>query len=86
MEGTIEVTTTELRQNQKKFLDLAAQGISILVCRGKELFQLTRVPTESRLDDETMRQIEQARQEFKNGETYKFDTFEDLVKHFESLQ
>ena len=83
MEGTIEVTTTELRQNQKKFLD---QGISILVCRGKELFQLTRVPTERRLDDETMRQIEQARQEFKNGETYKFDTFEDLVKHFESLQ
>ncbi len=85
MEGTIEVTTTELRQNQKKFLDLAAQGISILVCRGKELFQLTRVPTERRLDDETMRQIEQARQEFKNGETYSVKSIEELHQFLEAL-
>ena len=85
MEGTIEVTTTELRQNQKKFLDLAAQGISILVCRGKELFQLTRVPTERRLDAETMRQIEQARQEFKNGETYSVKSIEELHQFLEAL-
>ena len=85
MEGTIEVTTTELRQNQKKFLDLAAQGISILVCRGQELFQLTRVPTERRLDDETMRQIEQARQEFKNGETYSVKSIEELHQFLEAL-
>ena len=85
MEGTIEVTTTELRQNQKKFLDLAAQGISILVCRGKELFQITRVPTERRLDDETMRQIEQARQEFKNGETYSVKSIEELHQFLEAL-
>ena len=66
---TIELTTTEFRQDQKKFLDMASQGVSILICRGKELFMLNRVPVESRLDDDTLQRIEQAREEFKNGET-----------------
>lgn len=78
MEGTIEVTTTEFRQNQKHFLDLASQGIAILVCRGKELFQVTRIPTERRFDEETMRQIEQGREEFKEGKTHSIKTRDDL--------
>ena len=82
---TIELTTTEFRQNQKKFLDLAAQGVSILICRGKELFMLNRVPIESRLDDETQRKIAQAREEFNSGDTAKIRSQQELDAFLESL-
>jgi len=82
---TIELTTTEFRQNQKKFLDLAAQGVSILICRGKELFMLSRVPVESRLDDDTLQRIEQAREEFKSGETTTINDPAELKQFLESL-
>ena len=82
---TIELTTTEFRQNQKKFLDLAAQGVSILICRGKELFLLNRVSIESRLDDETQRKITQAREEFNTGETATINNPTELKTFLESL-
>ena len=82
---TIELTTTEFRQNQNKFLDLASQGVSILICRGKELFMLSRVPVETRLDDDTMKRIEQAREEFKNGETISLNSSQDLNQFLNSL-
>lgn len=83
--NTIELTTTEFRQNQKKFLDLAAQGVSILICRGKELFMLSRVPVESRLDDETQRKIAQAREEFNSGDTTTIRNPQELESFLESL-
>ncbi|MBQ3850953.1 MAG: hypothetical protein II751_02430 [Bacteroidales bacterium] len=82
---TIELTTTEFRQNQKKFLDLAAQGVSILICRGKELFLLNRVSIESRLDDETQRKITKAREEFNTGETATINNPAELKTFLESL-
>lgn len=82
---TIELTTTEFRQNQKKFLDLAAQGVSILICRGKELFLLNRVSIESRLDDETQKKITQAREEFSTGETATINNPAELKTFLESL-
>ncbi|MBQ9554824.1 MAG: hypothetical protein IJV05_01220 [Muribaculaceae bacterium] len=82
---TIELTTTEFRQNQKHFLDLAAQGVSILICRGKELFMLNRVPVENRLDDETQKRIARAREEFRQGETTTVNTSQELKDFLESL-
>ena len=82
---TIELTTTEFRQNQKHFLDLAAQGVSILICRGKELFMLNRVPVENRLDEDTQKRIAQAREEFKAGETTTVKNAEELNDFLASL-
>lgn len=61
---TINLTTTEFRQNQKKFLDMAANGAYIIIHRGKELFMLNRVQPEKMLDDETMKKIDAARLQF----------------------
>ena len=82
---TIELTTTEFRQNQKKCLDLAAQVVSILICRGQELFLLNRVSIESRLDEETQRKINQAREEFNTGETASIKSPAELKSFLESL-
>lgn len=82
---TIELTTTEFRQNQKRFLDLASQGVSILICRGKELFMLNRVSVENRLDDDTVKRIKQAREEFHAGETTAVNTKQELQDFLNSL-
>lgn len=82
---TIELTTTEFRQNQKRFLDLAAQGVSILICRGKELFMLNRVSVENRLDEDTLKRIKQAREEFHAGETTAVNNEQELQDFLNSL-
>ena len=83
--NTIELTTTEFRQNQKKFLDMAATGVSIISCRGKELFMLNRVHPEQVLDDETMRRIATAREQFNKGETTSVSNREELSAFLNSL-
>ena len=83
--NTVELTTTEFRQNQKKFLDMASAGMSILIYRGKDLFILNHVPTEQRLDDETIKQIQRARQQFKQGKTKSVTNRDELNKLLESL-
>lgn len=83
--NSIELTTTEFRQNQKKFLDLAAAGASLLICRGKELFVLNRVSNRHRLDDATLSQIDQARQEINNGDCVRVDNPEQLHQFLNSL-
>ena len=82
---TIELTTTEFRQNQKKFLDMASSGISILIYRGKEMFILNRVPTEQRLNDDTIAKINDARRQFAQGKTTAVNSREELDRLLESL-
>ena len=83
--NTIELTTTEFRQNQKKFLDMASKGVSILICRGKELFVLNRVTNERRLDADTLRQIETSRKEFEQGHTVGVSSREELNELLNTL-
>ena len=83
--STIELTTSEFRQNQKKFLDMAAQGFSIIICRGKELFMLNRVRPEQVLDEETRQKIAIAREQFSRGETVSVANREELAEFLKSL-
>lgn len=85
MMNTIELTTTEFRKEQKRWLDLAAQGKSILICRGKELFMLNKVPTSYRLDDETLQIVEEGRKEYNVGKTTSVNNAEELNSFLESL-
>lgn len=83
--STIELTTSEFRQNQKKFLDLAAQGATLIICRGKELFMLNRVRPEQVLDEATQQKIATAREEFSRGETISVSNREELAAFLNSL-
>ncbi|MBR5118141.1 MAG: hypothetical protein IK100_05785 [Muribaculaceae bacterium] len=85
MKNAIELTTTEFRKEQKKWLDLAAQGASILICRGKELFMLNKVPTSYRLDEETLQIVEEGLQEYKAGKTTTINNEEELNQFLDSL-
>ena len=85
MVNTIEITSSEFRQNQKKFFDLAAKGTSVIIYRGKELFKISHVDTKKVFDDETMKQIEESLNEAARGEVTVCKTYEDSIKHLNSL-
>ncbi|MBQ6275656.1 MAG: hypothetical protein IJK62_02980 [Bacteroidales bacterium] len=83
--NTIELTTTQFRRNQKKYLDMAAEGMQIILLRGKELFCISNISKEAEFDDETKKAIENSRQQFRNGECTVCSTDEELKAYFDSL-
>lgn len=83
--AAIEITTSEFRKNQKKFFDLAAKGTSVIIYRGKELFKISTVDTQRMFDDETMKQIEESRKQAARGEVTVCKTYEESVKHLNSI-
>ena len=83
--NTIELTTTEFRQSQKKFLDMASKGVSIFIHRGKEMFMLNRVRPTVVMDDETMNDIAEVREQSRSGEVTAVTTPEELKAFMDSL-
>ena len=83
--NSVELTTSEFRQNQKRFLDMAAAGISVFIHRGKEIFLLNKVRTEQLLDEETHKQIELAREEYATGDTITTNNKKELDQFLSSL-
>ncbi len=83
--NTIELTSTQFRRNQKKYLDMAAEGMQIILLRGKELFCISNISKEADFDDETKKAIENSRQQFRDGECTVCSTDEELKAYFDSL-
>jgi antitoxin (DNA-binding transcriptional repressor) of toxin-antitoxin stability system len=82
---TINITSTEFRRNQSKFLDMATQGVSVIIKRGKSIFKLTPVESDRELDEDTLHQIEKSRKDYREGQCVKFSTQEDMHDYFDSL-
>lgn len=83
--NTIEITTSQFRQNQKKYLDMVSEGTQIILYRGKDLFRISPVNKEAIFDAETEKEIEAARKEFQSGECTTCTTEEELTNFLESL-
>lgn len=81
----IELTTTQFRRNQKKYLDMAAEGMQIILLRGKELFCISNISKEAEFDDKTKKAIENSRQQFREGKCTVCSTDEELKAYFDSL-
>ncbi len=82
---TIEITTSQFRQNQKKYLDMVADGVQIILYRGKDLFRISTINKDSIFDVETQKDIVEARNQFKAGECTVCSTEEELKSFFNSL-
>ena len=83
--STIEITTSEFRQNQKKFFDLVASGVSVIVYRGKEIFQLSKDDTKRIFDKETEQMIKLAEEQYKSGDVTVCNTWDEVQKHLNEL-
>lgn len=82
---TIEITTSEFRQNQKRYLDEVANGMQLILYRGKELFRISSVSKEALFDEDTQRQIEQGRKEWQEGKCTRCSNRDELHSFLDSL-
>ena len=85
--AVIEVTSREFRSNQKRFFDLADQGVKIVLRRGKSQ---TYVLTPFSSDDifftpEMMKRIDESIKQASEGKTIKISGKEELDSFLESL-
>lgn len=83
--NTINLTTSEFRRNQKKFLDMAVEGFSIIIHKGKDMFVLNYLPVGENLDAETLASIEKARQQFRDRTTTVVNNKEELNQLLKSV-
>ena len=72
--NTIEITSSEFRNSQKKYLDLVAQGMQKIFKKKPRQF-----------DEKTIRQIELSRAQIAAGECVVCHTDEELKDFFDSL-
>lgn len=83
--NTINLTTSEFRRNQKKFLDMAVDGFSIIIHKGKDMFLLNHVPIGENLDAATLASIDKARQQYRDRTTTVVNNREELNQLLNSL-
>ena len=83
----LEVTARQFREKQKSFFEMADTGRQIVIRRGKkQAYILTPVnPTDFMLTPEIWERMEKSRQQFKNGDVTICKTYEESLKHLESL-
>ena len=67
---TLEITASEFRKNQKKYLDEVANGTQIILYRGKELFKISAIDKSMLFDDDTQKQIKQSLKEQHEGKSH----------------
>lgn len=82
---TIEISTSVFRQNQKKFLDLAKQGVNVLISRGTDVFQISPVQKIWESDSDTLTMLNESRRQIKDGKYTACNTKDELQAFFDSL-
>lgn len=83
----IQVTSREFRERQASLFDLADKGEQVIIRRrGKASYMLTPVrDSDFTITPELEKKIEEARQQFRNGETISCKNGEEAIKFLESL-
>lgn len=83
----IQVTSREFRERQASLFDLADKGEQVIIRRrGKASYMLTPVrDSDFTITSELEKKIEEARQQFRNGEIISCKNAEEAIKFLESL-
>lgn len=85
--AVIQVTSREFRDKQRNMFDLADQGEQVIIRRrGKVSYMLTPVSdSDITITPELEKKIEEARRQYRNGETISCKNAEEAMKFLESL-
>ena len=85
--AVVEVTSREFRSNQRKFFDLADQGVKIVLKRGKsQAYVLTPFSSDDLFfTPEMMNRIDESIKQASEGKTTKISGKEELERFLESL-
>ncbi len=87
MKSIVETTSTQFREHQKYFFDLADKGQNIVIKRGsKQAYALTLVSTDDLyFTPEMVARIKESRQEIKHGKGIVIKTKEELNTFFDTF-
>ena len=85
--AVLEVSARQFREKQKSFFEIADAGRQIVIKRGKkQSYILTPVIQDNFIvTPELLEKIERARQQVREGKYTECLTYEDSLKHLESL-
>lgn len=83
--NVINLAASEFRRNQKKYLDMAENGASIIIHKGEDMFVLNYLPVGENLDAETLASIEKARLQFRDRTTTVVNNKEELHQLLKSV-
>ena len=89
----LEVSARQFREKQKSFFEIADTGRQVVIKRGKkQSYILTPVEKDKEEDDddfvvtpELLEKIKRAEQQMREGKYTECLTYEDTLKHLESL-
>lgn len=83
----LQVTSREFREKQASLLDMADQGEQVVIKRrGKRSYILTPISdSDITITPELEKKIEEARRQYRNGETISCKNAEEAIKFLESL-
>jgi hypothetical protein len=84
---TLEITAKQFREKQTSIFEIADAGKQIIIKRGrKQAYILTPVNQDDfALTPEILERIEKSRQQHREGKYTECLTYEDNLKHLESL-
>jgi hypothetical protein len=85
--AVLEVTARQFRDKQKSFFDIADAGRQIVIKRGRKQSYILTPVNEDDFDvtPELLARIERAEQQMREGRYTECRTYEDTLKHLETL-
>ena len=85
--AVLEISARQFREKQKKIFDIADTGRQVVIKRGrKQSYILTPVDQDDFVaTPDLLEKIEKARQQMRDGKYTECLTYEDTLKHLETL-
>jgi hypothetical protein len=84
----ITISSSEFRTNQKSYLDQVANGMELLITRGKDAFKLSKVTYDPTLipKDEFIDRINKSIEEVHSGKYYTMKPDESLDEFLDRME
>jgi hypothetical protein len=85
--AVLEVSAKQFRENQKSYLELADTGRQLVIKRGRKQAYILKPVTDDdfAVTPELLARMEKSRQQAQEGKYTECLTYEDSLKHLDSL-
>ena len=83
--ATVNFTTQEFTSRLDQAFDLADKGEKVIIRRGRAYRLIPFTEESSGITPELQAKIDQAREEYRRGETLHFESKEEMDQYFDSL-
>ncbi len=84
--SVVQVTSRQFRDHQKEFLDMVAEGVHVIIKRGKQAFTIAPVSDDDLyFTPEMLKKIDRSIQQIKEGKGITVSSKEELRALFDNI-